>query len=142
METLAVMAGERINYLSVALRARGAIKTLKSLMSARQGLLSLPNPELQQDLKSVLQSVKAIESSEPLHAKLSHETPYRRFEEVQTLDEVSKSFKDAQLLARLEALLSGGCQEEDMRTAIRLFSAIERRALYHYSDPSWAGSGA
>jgi hypothetical protein len=141
MEGLAAMAGERTNYLSVALRARGAIKTLKSLMNARQGLLSLPNPELQEDLKSVVQSLKAIESSEPLHAKLSHEAPYRRFEEVQTLDEVSKSFKDAQLLARLEALLSGGYQQDDMRTAIRLFSAIERRALYHYSDPSWAGSG-
>jgi hypothetical protein len=134
------MAGERTNYLSVALRARGAIKTLKSLMNARQGLLSLSDSELQQDLKSVVQSLKAIESSETLHAKLSHEAPYRRFEEVQTLDEVSRSFKDEQLLARLEKLINGECQQEDMRTAIRLFSAIERRALYHYSDPSWAGS--
>ena len=140
METLTGMAGERTNYLSVALRARGAIKTLKSLMNARQGLLSLSNSELQQDLKSVVQSLRAIESSEPLHAKLSHEAPYRLFEEVQTLDEVSRSFKDDQLLARLQALINGGCQMEDMRTAIRLFSAIERRALYHYSDPSWAGS--
>jgi len=141
MEALEVMAGERINYLSVALRARGAIKTLKSLMGARQGVLSLPNTELQQDLQGVVQSLRSLEASEALHAKLSHEVPYRRFEEVQTLDEVSKSFKDAQVLARLEALLSGGCQEDDMRAAIRLFSAIERRALYHYNDPSWAGSG-
>jgi hypothetical protein len=141
MEAVSVMSGERINYLSVALRARGAIKTLKSLMNARQGILSLPNPELQHDLNSVVQSLKAIESAEPLHAKLSHETPYRRFEEVQTFDEVTKSFKDTQLLAHLEALLNGGCEENDMRTAIRLFSAIERRALYHYNDPSWAGSG-
>jgi len=141
METLGSMAGERTNYLSIALRARGAIKTLKSLKSAHQGLLALPNPDLQQDLKSVLQSLKAIESSEPLHAKLSHEAPYLRFEEVQTLDEVSKSFKDAHLLSSLQALLDGGFQPDDMRTAIRLFSAIERRALYHYSDPSWAGSG-
>ena len=74
--------------------------------------------------------------------QLSHETPYRRFEEVQTLDEVSKSFKDTQLLSRLEAVLSGGTKQEDMRTAIRLFSAVERRALYHYNDPSWAGLGA
>jgi len=140
MESLA-MAGERTNYLSVALRARGAIKTLKSMMSARQGLLSLPNPELQQDLDSVVQSLKAIESSEPLNSKLSREAPYRRFEEVQTLDEVSRSFRDANLLAPLEALLKVGCEQNDMRTAIRLFSAIERRALYHYSDPSWAGLG-
>lgn len=142
MEPLAAMAGERANYLSVALRARGAIKTLKSMMSARQGLLSLPNRELQQDLDSVLQSLRAIQSSEPLRSRLSGETPYRRFEEVQTLDEVSRSFKDAELLAPLEALLKGGCEQNDMRTAIRLFSAIEKRALYHYSDPSWAGSGA
>jgi hypothetical protein len=114
---------------------------LKSLLNAPQGLLSLSNSELQQDLKSVVQSLKAIESSGPVHAKLSHEAPYRRFEEVQTLDEVSKSFKDVQLLTRLEALINGVCQQEDIRTAIRLFSAIERRALYHYSDPSWAGSG-
>ena len=141
MEALAAMSGERINYLSVALRARGAIKTLKSLMNAQQGLLSLPNPELQQDLRSVVQSLKAIESSEHLTAKLSNESTYRRFEEVQMLDEVTRSFKDSQLLPRLEALLSGGCKQDDMRTAIRLFSAIERRALYHYGDPSWAESG-
>jgi hypothetical protein len=140
MEPLATMSGERTNYLSVALRARGAIKTLRSLMNARQGLLSLPNPELQHDLTSVVLSLRAIEASEPIHAKLLHEIPYRRFEEVQTLDEVSRSFKDTQLIPRLEALLNGGCQQDDMRTAIRIFSAIERRALYHYSDPSWAGS--
>ena len=135
------MAGERTNYLSVALRARAAIKTLKCLMKERQGLLCLSNSELEQDLKSVVQSLKAIESSDPLHAKLSHEAPYLRFEELQTVDEVSKSFKDEQLLVSLEALLNGGCQQDDMRTAIRLFSAIERKALYHYSDPAWAGSG-
>jgi hypothetical protein len=140
MEPLAAMAGERINYLSVALRARGAIKTLKSMMNARQGLLSLPNPELQQDLDGVVQSLKAIQCSEPLHSNLSRETPYRRFEEVQTLDEVSRSFGNEQLLGPLEALVKGGCEQEDMRAAIRLFSAIEKRALYHYSDPSWAGS--
>ena len=141
METQGAMAGERTNYLSVALRARAAIKMLKSLMNECQGILSLSNSELEQDLKSVVQSLKAIESSEPLRAKLSHEAPYSRFEELQTLDEVRRSFKDAQLLTRLEALLSGGRQHDDMRSAIRLFSAIERRALYHYNDPSWAGSG-
>jgi len=36
MERVA-MAGERTNYLSVALRARAAIKTLKSLMNEPQG---------------------------------------------------------------------------------------------------------
>jgi hypothetical protein len=140
MEPLTSMSGERANYLSIALRARAAIKTLKSLMNASQRTLSIPT-ELEHDLKSVVQSLKAIESSEPSHSKLSHEAPYRRFEEVQTLDEVGRSFKDPQLLAPLEALLSGGCEQDDMRTAIRLFSAIERRALYHYSDPSWAGPG-
>jgi hypothetical protein len=140
MESQGAMAGERTNYLSVALRARAAIKALKSLINEPQGIL-FSNSELEQDIKSVVQSLKAIESSEPLHAKLSHETPYRRFEELQTLDEVSRAFKDTQLLTRLEALLSGRSERDDMRTAIRLFSAIERRALYHYGDPSWAGSG-
>lgn len=141
METQGAMAGERTNYLSVALRARAAIKALKSVINEPQGILSLSNTELEQDIKSVVQSLKAIESPQPLHAKLSQEAPYRRFEELQTLDEVSRAFKDAQLLTRLEALLSGRSERDDMRTAIRLFSAIERRALYHYSDPSWAGSG-
>src|SRR5882762_7589406 len=109
MTTVTNMAGERTNYLSVALRARGAIKTLKSLMSARQGVLSLPNIELQQDLESVLRSLRAVDVSEPVHSKLSNDTPYRPFEEVQTFDEVTKSFKDAQALSRLEALLAGGC---------------------------------
>jgi hypothetical protein len=141
MERLATMAGERTNYLSIALRARGAIKTLRSMMGSCQGFLSLPNPELQQDLRSVVESLRTIEFSQPLHANLCHEAPYRRFEEVQTFDEVSRSFKGAKLIPRLEAVIDGGFQSEDMRTAIRLFSAIERRALYHYSDPSWAGSG-
>jgi|HubBroStandDraft_6_1064221.scaffolds.fasta_scaffold592210_1 hypothetical protein len=142
MITVTNMPGERINYLSVALRARGAIKTLKSLMNVRQGVLSLPSPELQQDLEIVLRSLRAVDSSKPLHSGLSSEAPYRPFEEVQTLDEVTKSFKDAQALSRLEALLAGGCKQDDLRTAIRLFAAVERRALYHYSDPSWAQSGA
>jgi len=141
MDTQGAMAGERTNYLSVALRARAAIKALKLLMNEPQGILSLSTSELGQDIKSVVQSLKAIESSEPLHAKLSHEAPYRRFEELQTLDEVSRAFKDTQLLTRLEALLSGRSEQDNMRTAIRLFSAIERRALYHYGDPSWAGPG-
>ena len=131
----------RVNYLAVALRARGAIKTLKSLMSARQGVLSLPNPQLQQDLESVLRSLRAVESSKPLHSGLSSEMPYRPYEEVQTFEEVTRSFRDTQALARLEALVAGGCDQDDMRTAIRLFSAVERRALYHYNDPSWAQSG-
>lgn len=138
MTTSATMAGERVNYLSVALRARGAIKTLKSLISLQQGLLSLPNPDLQQDLASVISSVRATTYSDVGQAKLSSEIQYSRFEEVQTLDEVTKSFKDKDVLLRLETLLKGGCDEDDMRTAIRLFSAIERQALYHYNDPSWA----
>lgn len=135
------MSGERTNYLSIALRARGAIKSLKSMMNEVQGALPLPNAQLLEDLRSVVQSLKAIESAEQTRASLSHEAPYIRFEEVQTLDEVAKSLKDERLLGHLEALLSGGCQRDDMRTAVRLFSAIEKRALYHYSDPSWTGSG-
>lgn len=142
MEMSIIMAGERTNYLSVALRARAAIKTLKSLMLAQQGLLCLSSTELHQDMKSVADLLRAIEHGEPLQARLSHEAPYRQFEEVQTVDEVSRSFKSAQILAPLEALLGGGSQKEDTRAAIRLFSAIEKRALYHYSDPSWSGLGA
>src|SRR5271168_2089923 len=126
METFG-MAGERTNYLSVALRARAAIKTLKSLMDEPQGILSLANSELEQDLKGVTQSLKAIECAEPLHAKLSSEAPYQRFEELQTLDEVTRSFKDTQLLPRLEALLSGDRKQDDKRTAIPLFSIAEKR---------------
>ena len=140
MNAVTGMTGERTNYLSVALRARGAIKTLKKLMSERQGILSLSNTELQTDLKGVLQSLKAIESSEPFSSNLSNESSYRPFEEVQTLDEVSKRFKGVELLTSLESLISGGCGSDEMRTAIRLFSAIEKTALYHYSDPSGAGA--
>ena len=141
MTTVAIMPGERINYLSVALRARAAIKTLKSLMNRRQGVLSLPNTELQEDLESVLRALRSIEPSRSVRSQLSSDIPYRRFEAVQTVDEVTRAFKDAHVLSRLEALSTGGCDEGDMRIAIRLFSAIERRALYHYNDPSWAQQG-
>jgi hypothetical protein len=140
MTMVTTMAGERINYLSVALRARDAIKTLKSLAKQDRSA-STPSKELKHELELVVNSLKAVDPSHPLHSKLSHEGPYTRFEEVQTLDEVTKSFKDTQVLSGLEALLEGGCKEEDVRTAVRLFSAIERRALYHYNDPFWAEKG-
>jgi len=133
------MAGDRVNYLSIALRARGAIKTLKSLNSANQRVL-VPEGDLQYYLGDLVNWLKAA-SSKSLHSKLSSEATYRRFEEVQTLDEVTKAFKNVQLLPHLEALLQGKCDEEDVRTAIKLSSAIERRALYYYNDPSLAETG-
>ena len=135
------MTGERINYLSVALRARGAIKTLKSLINSRQGVLSLPNNDLLEDLQSVLRSLTNSGGSGPLRSKLANEAPYRPFEELQTFEEVTSLFKDAQTLSHLESLLNGGYNEDNLRTAIRLFSAVERAALNHYNDPSWAHSG-
>ena len=135
MTTAPIMAGERINYLSIALRARAAIKTLKCLVETREF-----TSELKRDLEVVLNSLKSGDSK-PLRSKLSNEVPYSRFEEVQTLDEVAKSFKDTDLVSRLEALLKGACEEDDVRSAIRVFSAIEKRALYQYNDPSWAEAG-
>ena len=140
MTSVTVMAGERINYLSIALRARGAIKTLRSLIKADKSV-SAPTDELKHDLEAVVTSLKASDPSAPLHSRLASDVPYARFEEVQTLDEVTKSLKDTQVLSRLEALLQGGYKEDDVRTAIRLFSAVERRALYHYTDPFWAEKG-
>ena len=128
------MTGERVNYLSVALRARAAIKTLKSLISAQQGVLL--NTELQHDLAKVIAQLRGA-SANRVHAKLASDVEYNRFEEVQTLEEVTKSFEEKELLSRLESLLEGGCNTDDMRSAVKLFSAIERQALYHYHDPSW-----
>jgi hypothetical protein len=142
MATVLNMVGDRVNYLSIALRARGAINALKSLIGAKQGVLPLPNEELRQDLEGVIRSFQAAGAASKLNHKLASEETYSPYEEVQTVDEVMRSFKDKDALSRLQLLLNTGCNELEMRTAIRLFAAIERRALYHYGDPAGTTSGS
>jgi hypothetical protein len=137
MTTGTMTAGERINYLSLALRARGAIQSLKALNASHQPVL-IPSGELQHYLKTLVLSFKSFIGSHPGQSALTSEVPYRPFEEEQTIDEVAALFKGADVVSPLEALLKGACQDDDIRTAIRVCSAVERRALYRYHDPSWS----
>lgn len=126
--------GERINYLSVALQARSAIKRLKMLLDG-----DAQSPELKSALKAALDSLAAVKPPEGLYSKL-HDEHSTRFEEIQTVDEVASLLNDEEVKKGLENILRNEKYgREDVRVAMNFFSAVENRALYHYDDPSLAG---
>jgi hypothetical protein len=126
--------GERINYLSLALQARSAIKRLRLLSPANE-----PAPELRSALQAALNSLTSTKSQEGLYSRLYDEAGFNRFEEIQTVEEVIYVLDDSNLKDRIERILEGQkYADEDVSTVIRFFSAVENRALYHYDDPSLA----
>jgi len=129
-------SAERINYLALALGARRAIKGLKMLLRTKH----VP-PEAREALQSAVNSVKALAAPGKLYSELHNEGGYDRSEAIQTLQEVADQMLDGRLLASLEAIIAGTNTEEDVHLAIRFFSAIEKRALHHYDDPSLAETG-
>jgi hypothetical protein len=138
MPTLAVAMvnrGARINYLSLALQARSAIKRLKLLLAGNK-----PTPELKAALLAALNSLgePTLRSGSPI-AKLHDEVGFDRFEEIQTVEEVIHILGDSNLREEIARIHSGeNYTEEDIRATIGFFSAVENRALYHYDDPSLA----
>ena len=141
MPTLSVpMAnrGERINYLSLALQARSAIKRLKLVKLVLSG--GEPTPELKSALRAALNSLSepTAKSGSPI-AKLHDEAGFNRFEEIQTIEEVIHVLNDPNLRDEIARIHAGEkYSEEDIRATIGFFSAVENRALYHYDDPSLA----
>jgi len=127
--------GERINYLSLALLARSAIKRLRLLLPT-----SVPTPELKSALQAALNSLSDPKNPhEGLYSKLYDEAGFNRFEEIQTVEEVIRVLDDPNLKDRIERILKGQkYTDEDIRATIGFFSAVENRALYHYDDPSFA----
>jgi hypothetical protein len=124
--------GERVNYLSLALQARSAIKRLKLLMPPNK-----PTPELKSALHAVLNSLTETKAREGFYSRLYDEGGFSRFEEIQTVEEVIHTLEDSNPRNEIERILTGQTYtEEDLRAAIRFFSALENRALYHYDDPS------
>lgn len=126
--------GERIKYLSLALQARSAIKRLRLLSPASE-----PAPELRSALQAALNSLTGSKPQEGLYSRLYDEAGFNRFEEIQTVEEVISVLDDPNLKDRIERILKGRKYgDEDIRTVIGFFSALENRALYHYDDPSLA----
>ena len=136
MSTLSITmaaSGERINYLSLALQARSAIKRLKLLAAG-----STPPAELLSALKAAIDSLEVPSGHGELCSKLYDEAGFNRFEEVQTVEEVIADLDESRLSDEMNRLITGCGTQEDIRAAIRFFSALENRALYHYDDPSLA----
>ncbi len=126
--------GERINYLSLALQARSAMKRLRLLSATSE-----PAPELKSALQAALKSLTSQKHPEGLYSKLYDEPGFNRFEEIQTVEEVIRVLDDPNLKDRIELILGGQKYTgEDVRAVIGFFSAVENRALYHYDDPSLA----
>lgn len=139
MPTLGVAmanCGERINYLSLALQARSTIKRLSELRPVDE-----PTTELKSTLQAAINSFGGATLGEPFCNRLYDEGGFNRFEEIQTLEEVIRSLDKASPKPEIERIAAGkGFTEDDIRVAIRFFSAVENRALYHYDDPSLAES--
>ncbi len=126
--------GERINYLSLALQARSAIKRLRLLQPATE-----PAPELKSALQAALNSLTNPNPQEGLYTRLYDEAGFNRFEEIQTVEEVIHSLDDPSLREEIGRIFTGrDYTEGDIRATIRFFSAVENRALYYYDDPSLA----
>lgn len=127
--------GERINYLSLALQARSAIKRLRLVLAGSE-----PTRELKFALGAALNSLSGptLQSGSPV-SKLHDEAAFNRFEEIQTVEEVIQTLDAPNLRGEIERILAGqSYSEEDVRATIGFFSAVENRALYHYDDPSLA----
>jgi hypothetical protein len=132
---VAMNSGERINYLSLALQARSAIKRLSELRP-----IDKPTSELKSTLQAALSSLGAAGMGESLCNRLYEEGGFNRFEEIHTLEEVIRTLNNANPQQEIGRIVSGEFADDDIRAAIRFFSAVENRALYHYDDPSLAES--
>src|SRR5712692_2960163 len=114
--------GERINYLSLALQARSAIKRLKLVLSGSE-----PTPELKSALRAALDSLsEPTPKPESPIAKLHADAGFNRFEEIQTVEEVIHVLGDPHLRDEIARIHAGETYtEEDIRATIGFFSAVE-----------------
>jgi hypothetical protein len=129
-------AVERINYLALAMEARKAMKDLKAFARTKE-----VSPQLTTALRGAVNSVKALASPGKLYSELHNEGGYDRSEAIQTLTEVADQLQGENFLTKLESVLAGKGSPDDFQSAIRFFSAIEKKALYYYDDPSLAETG-
>jgi hypothetical protein len=126
-------AGERSRYLSVALDARRAINAIRAIQESRGDL-----GELKSSIAAATVSLGAVSSGADLYAQLGPDdcTPYRQFEEIQTVVETSSTFEQSDLVLGLQQLLtSEKPAESDLQLAQKFFHALENRALHHFNDP-------
>jgi hypothetical protein len=130
-------SAERVHYLSLALDARLVIKALR-----QKSPTEATNAELQGSLRAVLDSLRAINRGGDMYSRLGDLEPYEHFEQIYTLQEVSASLNDPNLLKELEGLSAPEGPSAAVKvTALKFFSEVERRALHYYSDPCLSEMG-
>jgi len=128
-----VTAGERIQYLSLALDARKAIEAICTFLETGERTRNL-----ERSIHDVTNYLAAVEGGGDLYANLSGDSSFEHFEQIQTLDEVKNALHDKDLVAKLEGVLeakSRRIQRENAKYAIKFFSKLEGRALHHYNQP-------
>src|SRR4051794_14995337 len=111
-----VTAGERIQYLSLALDARKAIEALCNFLETGER-----STNLRRSIRDVANYLQAVQGKGDLYANLSGRSSFEHFEQIQTLDEVKNAFRDKDLVARLESVLGSGsshAQRENAKYAI------------------------
>jgi hypothetical protein len=133
-ENVMVAIGERVHYLSLALDARRALNAIRAADREEQC-----TTELQDSIRAATESLELLSTHAELYAKHAPEH-YSRYEEIQTLREVSSSIDASSLLRSLKLLLSAdtGRTRNDLQVARKFFRALESRALHHYNDPASA----
>lgn len=128
-----VAIGERVHYLSLALDARRALNAIRSADQSGE-----ESPELQDSIRAATESLEILSTHADLYAKHAPQH-YNRYEEIQTLREVSSSIDAESLLRSMKTLLSGsGKTRDDLQVVRKFFRALESRALHHYNDPTSA----
>jgi len=128
-----VTAGERIQYLSLALDARKAIEALCRFLETGER-----SPKLERSIHDVTDYLEAVQGGGDLYTNLQADSSFEHFEQIQTLDEVKTALDDKDLVEKLEGVLnarSARVQRENAKYAIKFFSKLEGRALHHYNQP-------
>jgi hypothetical protein len=122
----------RSRYLALALDARKLIDVLIDFVDRGERRQGFDNC-LQEVIDSLNPSAEEESLFSPLHNPLAFSEFY---EQVQTVNEALKPNKPDEIVQKLLSVKAQGAdenkQKQDAFEAIKLLSAIESRALYHY----------
>lgn len=121
----------RSRYLSLALLSRRTIEGLRGLT-----LGGAVGPDLDSSLQKLLAGVSS-ESNTTFVNSLESSGAWTRFEELSTLDEVKAETGIEGLGEIVSSVLSEGSEElrtQNAKHLIRFLTAVEGRALQHYTD--------
>ena len=119
-------------YLTFALDIRKLTDSLIALVEDGK-----PVQQLEPSIREMVASLDTTDGKTSVR-NLKERGSFARYEDVLVMNEVFKAPEKAELMGRLEEVLttqSASQREASALRAIESFDALERRALYHYNHP-------